>query len=217
MALLKQPDKTDAERTLDVLRFASKFQELLVETVFEHDGVIVDLMGDGVLAAFGLIDRNKKHQELALKAAYLACTDVVRSMREWLKDQGWENLVAEHRDKYKEPEGVDDFDVQVGLDSGEVAFGLTGHESSLEFSVIAAATIGASRLKDEAKRLGVTLCASDSTFNEKVSVETRDLVAAELHDEPLELRGQQGEPTFVYTWTRDDARYGLVPRRAKRG
>ncbi|HEY7949309.1 MAG TPA: adenylate/guanylate cyclase domain-containing protein [Solirubrobacterales bacterium] len=212
MALMNQPDRTPTECTMDVLRFAAKFQELVVERVFKHDGVIVDLMGDGVLAAFGLVGRSKEHEELALQTAHKACTDVVRSMREWLKEQGWEDLVAEHRDKYKELEGVDDFDVRVGLDSGEVAVGLTGHESSLEFSVIAAPTIGAARLKDEAKRLDVTLCASDSTFNSTVSIETRELIPAELQDEPIELRGQKGKRTFVYTWTRDDARYGLVPR-----
>jgi adenylate cyclase len=216
-ALMNQPDKTPTECTMDVLRFASKFQELVVEAVFEHDGVIVDLMGDGVLAAFGLVGCSKEHEELALQTAHIASTDVVRSMRKWLMEQGWEDLVAEHRDKYEELEGVDDFDVQVGLDSGEVAVGLTGHKSSLEFSVIAAATIGACRLRDEAKRLGVTLCASDTIFNNGVTVETRELIAAKLQDEPIELRGQKGKPTFVYTWTRDDARYGLVSRQARRG
>lgn len=214
MALMKQTDKTPNACTMDVLRFTSKFQELVVEAVFEHDGVVVDLMGDGVLAAFGLVGRSKKHEELALLTAHVACTNVVRSMRAWLKQQGWEDLVAEHRTRYKELEGTDDFDVQVGLDSGEVAVGLTGHKSRLEFSVIAAATIGAARLKDQAKRLGVTLCASDSTFNDRVSTETRELIAAELQDESIELRGQTGKHTFVYTWMRDDARYGLVSRKA---
>jgi adenylate cyclase len=208
MALMDQPGKTPTECTMDVLRFASKFQELVVQAVFEHDGVVVDLMGDGVLAAFGLVGRSKEHEDLALQTAHIACTDVVWSMREWLTEQGWEDLVAAHRNRYGEVEGADDFDVQVGLDSGEVAVGLTGHESSLEFSVIAAATIGASRLKDEAKRLGVTLCASDRTFNDRVSAETRELIPAEPQVEPIELRGQKGKATSVYTWTRDDALYG---------
>lgn len=217
MALMEQPGKTPTECTMDVLRFASKFQELVIEVVFEHDGVIVDLMGDGVLAAFGLVGHSKEHEEMALRAAYKVCTDVVQSMRRWVTEEGWETLVAEHRRRYKEKEGIDEFDVQVGLDSGKVAVGLTGHESSLEFSVIAAATIGACRLKDEAKRLGVTLCASEATLNEKVGIETRELVPAELHDEPIELRGQKGKLTFVYTWTRDGAQYGLASREAIRG
>jgi|GEM_PF-1918961 len=216
-ALMTQPGKTPTECTMDVLLLASKFQELVVDAVFEHDGVVVDLMGDGVLAAFGLVGRSEEHEEMALLTAYKACTDVVLSMREWLREQGWEDLVAEHRDKYGELEGVDDFDVRVGLDSGEVAVGLTGHKSSLEFSVIAAATIGASRLKDEAKRLGVTLCASARTFNDEVGVETRELLAAELQEGPIELRGQKGNPTFVYTWTRDDATYELASPQASRG
>jgi adenylate cyclase len=214
-ALMDQPGKTPTECTMDVLRFASKFQELVVEAVFEHDGVIVDIMGDGVLAAFGLVGRSKEHEEMALQTAHIASTDVVRSMRKWLVERGWENLIAEHRDRYEEVEGVDDFDVQVGLDSGEVAVGLTGHQSRLEFSVIAAATVGASRLKDEAKRLGVTLCASDRTFNDRVSTKTRELIPAELQSKPIELRGQKGKPMFVYTWTRDDALNGLVSRHAR--
>jgi class 3 adenylate cyclase len=217
-ALMQQPGKTPTECTMDVLRLAAKFQELVVGAVFEHDGVVVDLMGDGVLAAFGLVGRSEKHEEMALQTAHMACTDVVGSMRRWLREEGWEGLVVEHRAKYEEKkEGVDDFDVRVGLDSGEVAVGLTGHRSSLEFSVIAAATIGASRLKDEAKRLGVTLCASARTFNDEVGAETRELVAAELQEEPIELRGQKGNPTFVYTWTRDDARDGLASPQASRG
>jgi adenylate cyclase len=209
-ALMEQPGKDPTECTMDVHRFTAKFQEVVIEVVFDHDGVIVDLMGDGVLAAFGLIGHSEKHEDMALRAAHKACTDLVQSMRRWVTEQGWESLVAEHRQKYEELEGVDEFDVQVGLDSGKVAVGLTGHGSSLEFSVIAAATIGACRLKDEAKRLGVTLCASERTFNDRVSAETRELVPAELELEPIELRGQKGQPTFVYIWTREDARYGLA-------
>jgi adenylate cyclase len=217
MALMNQPEKTPTECTMDVLRLASKFQELVIDAVFEKDGVVVDLMGDGVLAAFGLVGRSEEHEEMALQTAYTASTGVVRSMREWLIEQGWEDLVAEYRSKYQEQEGVDDFDVQIGLDTGEVAVGLTGHRSSLEFSVIAAATIGASRLKDEAKKRGVTLCASARTFNEKVGAETRELVAAELQEKPIELRGQKGNPTFVYTWTRDDVKDELASPHASRG
>ncbi len=217
-ALMNQHDKTLSACTMDVFRFAAKFQELVIEAVFENDGVIVDLMGDGVLAAFGVVGRSEKHEELALRTAHTASTDVVRSMRQWLKAQGWEDLLVEHRERYKKPgEHVNSFDVRVGLDSGEVAIGLTGHEGSLEFSVIAVPTIGAKRLQELAKSLGVTLCGSDRTFNARVSAETRELIAAEPRDELIELRGQEGRYTRVYTWTRDDARYGLLSRQARPG
>jgi adenylate cyclase len=216
-ALMRQPGKTSTERTMDVISFAAKFQDLVVEAVFKHDGVIVDIMGDGVLAAFGLVGRSEKHRDLALRTAHIACTDVVRSMREWLVDRGWGDLVAEHRKKYREPSGTNDFDVRVGLDSGEVAIGLTGHEGGLEFSVIAEPTIIAARLQAETKELRVTLCASDRVFKGGVSAETLQLVPAKPWSEPIPLRGQKGIDTYVYTWTRDDARYGLVSRETKLG
>lgn len=216
-ALMEQPGKTPTERTMDVLRFAAKFQDLVVAAVFDHDGVVVDIMGDGVLAAFGLVGRSEKHRDMALRTAHVACTDVVRSMRQWLNEQGWERLVAEHRDQCEETEGKDAFDVRVGLDSGEVAVGLTGHEGGLEFSVIAEPTIIAARLQAEAKELEVTLCASDRAFNDEVSAETRQLVPAEVRDEPIELRGRKGKRISVYTWTRDDALYGLASGEARPG
>ncbi|HET7443887.1 MAG TPA: adenylate/guanylate cyclase domain-containing protein [Solirubrobacterales bacterium] len=198
-ALMEQPGKTDNERTMDVLDFASEFQDLVVGKVFRNDGVVVDIMGDGVMAAFGLVGRSKEHVDLALKTAHMACTDVVESMRQWLKQQSWDLA------------GVSDFDVRVGLDSGEVAVGLTGHEGGLEFSVIALPTIRAFRLQEVAKGLGVTLCASVKTFSEGVGVEARELIPAELRDVPVELRKKGGVPPSVYAWTRDDARDGLAP------
>jgi class 3 adenylate cyclase len=185
--------------------------------VFDNDGVVVDIMGDGVLAAFGLVGRSEKHRDMALRTAHIACTDVVQSMRVWLEDQNWGHLVADHRKKYGEPTGTDDFDVRVGLDSGEVAIGLTGSEGGLEFSVIAEPTIIAARLQAETKELKVTLCASDRVFSEGVSPETLQLVPAKPWGKPIQLRGQTGIETYVYTWTRDDARYGLVSREAKPG
>ncbi len=216
-ALMQRPGKTPTECTMDVHRLAAKFQELVVEVVFKHDGVVVDLMGDGVLAAFGLVGRGGKHEEMALQTAHMACTDVVRSMRGWLREEGWGDLVVGQGAGHDEGKSVHDFDVRVGLDSGEVAIGLTGHEGGLEFSVIAAATICATRLQEEAKRLDVGLCASDRTYNERVSVRMRELIPATREDEPIELRGQKGLPMYVYTWTRDDARDGLASLQASRG
>lgn len=216
-ALMRQPGKTSTERTMDVLRFAAKYQDLVVAAVFDHDGIVFDIMGDGVLAAFGLVGRSEKHRDMALRTARIVCTDVVRSMRQWMEDQNWAHLVAEHRKKYGEPTGTDDFDVRVGLDSGEVAIGLTGSEGGLEFSVIAEPTIIAARLQAKARELGVTLCASARVFNEEVSAETLRLVPAKPWGKPIELRGQKGIATHVYTWTRDDARYGVVSREAKPG
>jgi len=210
-ALMEQSGRSPTERTMDVHRFAAKFQELVVEAVFEHGGVVVDIMGDGVLAAFGLLGRSKEHAEMALQTAHIASTDVVRSMRGWLKEEGWEDLLVEHRRRYPElKEGEDDFDVRIGLDSGQVAIGLTGHTSSLEFSVIAEPTILASRLKDKAKDLRVTLCASTNTFSVEVSAETRGLFAVGLQEKWVELRGQEGKLVPVHAWTRDDALCGLM-------
>ncbi|MHB8243031.1 MAG: CHASE2 domain-containing protein [Solirubrobacteraceae bacterium] len=216
-ALMGQAGKTPDECMMDVRHFVSKFQRLVIEAVFKHDGVVVDLRGDGVLAAFGLVGHSSDHEELALRATYAVCTDVVWSMREWMGNQGWQDLLADHRRESGELEGSDEFDIQVGLDSGDLVVGLIGHKARYEFSVIAPATIRATRLKDEAKRLKVTMCASSATFNDKVSPETRELIAAERLDELIELRGEKGKPTIVYIWKRDDAQYGPVAREAVRG
>lgn len=205
-ALMTRAGDDKVAGAIQVHEVVSKYQELVIEQVFDRQGMIVDLMGDGVMVAFGIVgEQQPDHQALALATANASSTTVVEQMRAWLKQRGLDRVIAEERLAAGETDGRDEFDVVIGLDTDSVAVGLTGHQHRYEFSVIGPATNAASRLQQIAKARNMTLCTSHRTFVETLSPETKTLVPAErLEEQPIELRGQRGVPTILYGWKRDD-------------
>lgn len=113
--------------------FASAYQELVTGVVFDHGGAIVDLMGDGVMAAFGVLPETEADfSSYALRAARTLCD----RMEVWTCSA---LLGVAERPR-----------IRVGIATGDVAVGFTGGEQRFEFAVIGHATNLASRLQSAA-------------------------------------------------------------------
>lgn len=130
----------------DVVHILNRFFARAGDAVESHGGRVDNYMGDGLLAVFGIDDP----ADAALHAVG-ASLEVVAA--------------ALDMDTYVSRIYGCSFKVRVGIDLGEVIFGLMGGESSARETVIGDVVNTASRLEAANKSTGTTILVSDAVRN----------------------------------------------------
>ncbi|MGB2895766.1 MAG: adenylate/guanylate cyclase domain-containing protein, partial [Anaerolineales bacterium] len=122
-------EKLDPEEWKEVVQGAHK---IVSEAVYRYEGTIAQLLGDGVLAFFGAPLTHEDDPERAARAAL----DIQAS-------------IADYR---SELSGfVDDFQMRVGINTGEVVIGEVGSEEHAEYLAVGDAVNVAARLESAAE------------------------------------------------------------------
>lgn len=158
---------SEALPPFDVVHLLNRFFSRTDDVVSANEGTIDNYMGDAVLALFGLHDE----PDPALSA--------VRSGVGLLE-------VAKQLSHYVERIYGMKFGVRVGIDFGEVVFGVMGAGASARETVIGDAVNVASRLESANKETGTDILVSDAVYqltNGAVTFGTR-------HE--LDVRGKVG-------------------------
>jgi ABC-type transport system substrate-binding protein/class 3 adenylate cyclase len=121
-------EKLDPEEWKEVVQGAHK---RVSEAVYRYEGTIAQLLGDGVLAFFGAPLTHEDDPERAVRAAL----DIQASL-----------------DAYRRKLAgfIDDFQMRVGIHTGEVVLGEVGTDEHNEYLAIGDATIVAARLQGAA-------------------------------------------------------------------
>ncbi len=121
-------DKLDPEEWREVVQGA---HERVSEAVYRYEGTIAQLLGDGVLAFFGAPLTHEDDPERAARAAL----DIQESMAEYRSElSGF----------------VDDFQMRIGIHTGEVVLGDVGTGDHVEYLAIGDAVNVAARLEGAA-------------------------------------------------------------------
>jgi adenylate cyclase len=177
---------SEALPAFDVVHLLNRFFSRTSDVVTGNAGIIDNYMGDAVLALFGLHDE----PDPALSA--------VRSGVAVLQ-------MAKDQSHYVERIYGMEFAVRVGIDFGEVVFGVMGAGTSARETVIGDTVNVASRLESANKELGTDMLVSDAihqltqssvTFGARHELDVRGkvgmVVAHEVIsvDAPLEEDGQ---------------------------
>ena len=109
----------------------NQFFSRMTDIIFKYDGMIDKFIGDCLMAVFGAPVEKKKDPERAIQAA--------KEMRQELK-------------KMIENEGLEkEFNVRIGINTGNVVAGNIGSPNRMEYTVIGDAVNIASRLESIAK------------------------------------------------------------------
>ncbi|MFL5322101.1 MAG: adenylate/guanylate cyclase domain-containing protein [Myxococcaceae bacterium] len=130
----------------EVLAFLDRYFGHMSQIVKGHDGVVNKFLGDGMLAVWGVPDRDEQHAEKALKAAL--------DMRKKLIEFNQERV----------NEGLPPIRMGMGIHTGPVAAGMLGGADQHEYTVIGDAVNLASRIEGLTKALHVDLLVSESTW-----------------------------------------------------
>jgi adenylate cyclase len=151
------------------------------DVIFRHGGMLDKILGDGLLAVFGIPDRGHGDAGDALACAH----DMIGSVALWNN----ERVAA----------GQFPVQIGVGLHFGPVVTGDVGSERLMTFTVVGDTVNVASRLQSLSKELGTALVASDALVD---AIREETLRDAQLVDElqlvgARQLRGRERE-TVVY-------------------
>ncbi|MEM7447224.1 MAG: adenylate/guanylate cyclase domain-containing protein [Myxococcota bacterium] len=117
----------------ELVDMLNEYFELMVEIIFKYEGTLDKFVGDEIMALYG---SPVAHSDDPLRAV-LTALEMLRVLEQW-------NRVRAGR-------GVDEIQVGIGINTGDVIAGYLGSSKALEYTVIGDATNVAARLCSVAK------------------------------------------------------------------
>ena len=158
----------------EILSMLDDYFGRMSQIVKGHDGVVGKFIGDGLLAFWGVPDRDDDHAARAVRAA--------RDMRVALRELN----------RYRADDGAPPIKIGIGIHTGTVAAGMLGGALQSEYTIIGDAVNVASRIEGLTKEHGVDLLVSETTWAKLgATVAGRRLSVAEI-------RGRK-EAVVLYT------------------
>jgi class 3 adenylate cyclase len=127
------------------LRYLNEFYALAGTAIQRHRGIIDTLLGDGIVALFGVPLDNPTQEDDALQAGLDVVRHVVAMRDRWAK-------------QHRKP-----FTVGIGINTGQVIAGDAGFRDRREFTVVGNEATFAHRLQEAAFELNAFIVASRET------------------------------------------------------
>ena len=136
------------------LQWISDVMDFLSDAVLEHDGVVVDYLGDELMAMWGAPKTQPDHATKACHAAaeLMQCRPAIDSI--------WENAIGQA------------IEFRIGISSGMASVGNTGSKRRLKYGPLGSTVNLASRLQNAAKQMGVWQLISAATANGLRAIES---------------------------------------------
>jgi adenylate cyclase len=126
-----------------LFKLLTRYYQATISCIHEHQGTVMQLVGDSIFAIWNAPKRQEEHQALACRAAW--------ALRECLRQ-----FNEETKNTYDDP-----LETRLGLHSGDASVGNLGSEDRFEFAAIGANTNLASRLEGLNKHLGTEILISE--------------------------------------------------------
>ena len=131
-----------------IIRLLDEYFAAMIDVIFRHQGTVEQLIGDEIVALFGLTDDAPDPAARAVFAA-LDMIDGVRAL-------GVEWTAA----------GLPTFDIGIGISSGRVMAGTIGSDRRRELIVVGRPMIAAARIQRMTRLFDAHIIASEETFAE---------------------------------------------------
>ena len=128
------------------IRLLDEYFAAMIDIVFEHQGTVEQLIGDEIVALFGLTENEPD----AAARAVFAALDMIEGVRA-LAD-GWSAA------------GLPTFDIGIGISSGRVMAGTIGSDRRRELIVLGRPMIAAARIQRMTRLFDAHIIASEETF-----------------------------------------------------
>ncbi len=127
------------------VEWISDVMETLSDCVLAHRGVVVDYIGDELMAMWGAPEKQVNHAELACQAALAMCAQLPKLNERWQPVLG-------------EP-----MDLGIGLNTGAARVGNTGSKRKFKYGPLGNTVNLASRVQGATKYLKINLLATGGT------------------------------------------------------
>jgi len=142
-----------------VVSFLNEYLTIMTKVIFLYNGSIDKFIGDGIMAVFGAPVSTPNH---AMEAT-LAALEMQKQ-------------IPQLKEKFKQEFGMDNFNIRIGINTGQVVYGNVGSPQRFDFTVIGDSVNVAARMESNAPKGGILV--SFSTYqNIKSYVNTKALGA----------------------------------------
>jgi adenylate cyclase len=161
----------DTHSAEEVIDYQNRFLSPIIDIINQHQGVVFQILGDGLMACFGSPGENVLHADMAFQASLDILKQVQRA-----SDQ---KIIPVTK-------------IGIGLHSGLMVTGNIGNESRRQFSISGTPVIVASRIEQLNKKYGTQFLISGQVYHQ---IAKGKMSITYLGEEPL--RGI-GTPVEVY-------------------
>jgi len=131
-----------------VVRLLNEYFAKMIAIIFRHQGTVEQLVGDEIVALFGVPEPGPDVALRAVRAAVDMVAAVQRLSASWLA------------------EGLPAFDIGVGISSGRVMAGTIGSERRRELIVVGRAVVAASRIQRMTRLFDAHIILGEETFRQ---------------------------------------------------
>jgi len=161
----------DMHTAEEVIDYQNQFLSPVIDIINQHQGVVFQILGDGLMACFGSPGENVLHADMAFQASLRILKQVEQASAE--------NVIPPTT-------------IGIGLHSGLMVTGNIGNENRKQFSISGTPVIVASRIEQLNKKYGTQLLISGQVHDQIVKGK---MSITYLGEEPL--RGI-GTPVKIY-------------------
>lgn len=158
----------------EAVRLLNLYHTAMTEIIEENHGIVVQLIGDGIMALFGATGADPNYANHAVDAA----TEMIR---------GLESLNTK-----LESEGFEKINIGVGVNTGRAVVGTIGSSRRKEYTAIGDTVNTAARIEGLTKEMGTPILLSESTIH------ACDPAPAVAPLDPVEIRGRANKILLYY-------------------
>ena len=135
----------DSHTAEEVINYQNEFLSPVMDVINQHQGVVFQILGDGLMACFGSPGENVLHADMAFQASLRILKQVAQASSE--------NVIPPTT-------------VGIGLHSGLMVTGNIGNENRKQFSISGTPVIVASRIEQLNKKYGTQLLISGQVYDQ---------------------------------------------------
>lgn len=159
----------DSHSPDEIMDYQNKIFGPIIDIINQHQGIVNQILGDGIMATFGTPVTNALHVDMAFEAALKILKKV---------------------DELSAAGAIPETKVGMGLHTGDVVTGNIGNESRKQYSISGSAVIIAFRVEQLNKQFNSELLITDAVKNK---INTGKIKLASLGKQPMKGFGHEIE------------------------
>ena len=159
------------------VKLLNEYFSAMHDVIEEHNGQIINYIGDSVMVVFGAPKKLDDHELLSVKCAL--------EMRKTLNElnQKWD---ANEFSRYWKNHGIESIEARTGIHTGSVIAGNIGSDRMLQYSTIGDTVNVASRLEQKNKEFSTNILFSHDIYTSL----TKDLYNQAKYQGKVSLKGR---------------------------